>query len=210
MMTYAEAKNLNGRYQDALRRLSRMRKPALAALLARQDAADRRTRLIGGPRTKDEFLRELLDLDFPVAGLNEATHVLYHAPSARWEACEHCQARPETQTVNTGELRPGDVVLTHGMRVRIDDVREYATGPGERAWTCQGTVLNVADVIAQRIIPPSFLETYGYSDEFHVIRRDAWTVQGNTRAHWIVELPRPSGQEWNAPGGVQYDGQARP
>ena len=32
--------------------------------------------------------------------------------------------------VKTGEIRIGDIVLTHGMRVRIDEIRTY---PGD-AW----------------------------------------------------------------------------
>lgn len=196
MMTYTEAKNFNQSYTTALRMLIRARKPALVNLLARQDEADGRTRLIGGPRTKDEIMRELLDHDYPRDRLNEAIHVLHHAPSARWPACEHCQAKPSTTSVTSDQLVPGDIVLEAGMRIRVDEVRAYhpAGSAGERGWSCPGTVLNVDEVLAAGTIPESMLHVYGYTDGkgFTVQRRDGWTIQGTALAVWIVELPRPA------------------
>src|SRR5260221_2565198 len=65
---------------------------------------------------------------------------------------------PQPETVRTGQLRVGDVVLTHGMRVRIDAVNQYRGGRGGApAWSCPGTVLNLAEVLAAQLIPPSFL-----------------------------------------------------
>jgi hypothetical protein len=105
----------------------------------------------------------------------------------------------------TGQLRPGDVVLEHGMRVRIDSVRPfhahgsgcvsgYAPGEGPMgracalAWSCPGTVLNVAEVRAAKVVPASFLydeqrmrEGPGHG------REDSWNVQGNNLAWWSVE-----------------------
>lgn len=204
MMTYQEAKDFTSRYEAALRRLSKMRRDRLAELLADQDRADGRTRLVGGPRTKDEYLSELLNRDYTVDQRNEAIHVLHHAPTARWPGCEHCQAKPQTQTVNTGDLLPGDIVLDRGMRVRVDEIREHqadGAAPGTRAWTCPGTVINLAEVLDAKVIPPQFLESYGYSDSWHVLRHDAWTIHGDAGHLWTVELPRPAKpQRQPAPG----------
>jgi hypothetical protein len=104
--------------------------------------------------------------------------------------------------VPTGELRPGDVVLAHGMRVRIDRVVPYhpggrgcVTGPGaatltqcDLAWSCSGTVTNLAEVRATGIIPRSFLydsvrDRLGPGHG----REDFWNVQGNNLATWTAE-----------------------
>lgn len=211
MMTYQEARQLNQHYQDALKQLTRTTRYRLAEQLAERDQADGRTRLIGGPRTKEQLVRELLDLDYPHEQLNEATHVLYHAPSARWSACEHCKARPATENVNTSELRRGDVVLAYGMRVRVDEIHPYVpVGAETLSWSCSGTVLNLADVLAAKIVPPSFLQSYKYDEDlpgFTVDRDDAWTVQGSTLARWDVETPRPEPQSG---GPVSHEPDRRP
>ncbi|HEV2241807.1 MAG TPA: hypothetical protein VGR98_12255 [Streptosporangiaceae bacterium] len=197
MMTTKEARELLSAHDADARALTRRRKLELVAIRRDALAADGVIWESGGPASKDELVRDILDRRYPVAQLNEATHVLWHAPSARWSACEHCQAKPSTTSVTTDQLVPGDVVLKHGMRVRIDEVREYrpaGANSAERAWCCAATVLNVTDVVQQHVIPASFLQTYGYQEDvgWTVEREDAWTVQGNTRAAWIVELPRPA------------------
>ena len=67
----------------------------------------------------------------------------------------------------TGEIQPEDVVLTHGMWVRIDTIRTYhpggrgcLSGPGsatltqcDLAWACLGTVTNLDEVHAAHIVP---------------------------------------------------------
>lgn len=197
MMTHAEAKAFAGYMNDDVRKLSRLRKTDLQEIRRAELLAEGVVWESGGPRTKDDLVNDILNRRYPLARVNEATHVLYHAPSARWSACEHCDTKPATENVNTSELRPGDVVLEHGMRIRIDEVREYTPhgAIGERAWCCPGTVLNVTEVTSQHVIPAAFLETYGYSEEaggFVAERHDAWTVQGDTRARWTVEMPRPA------------------
>ena len=48
--------------------------------------------VIGGPVTKEEFVSAILEREYPVALLNETTHVLYHRGA--WNsACEHCDSR---------------------------------------------------------------------------------------------------------------------
>jgi hypothetical protein len=197
MMTYAEAKSFQQRLTADTRAFTRMRKAELVTFRREQLERDGVIWEAGGPATKAELVNDILNRRYPLAQVNEATHVLYHAPSARWSACEHCKAKPATEIIDTSQLRPGDIVVEHGMRIRVDQVNEYRPQGGsaaERAWSCPGTVLNVADVLAQHVIPASFLETYGYSEMegWVVERRDAWTVQGNDRARWVVELPRPA------------------
>jgi hypothetical protein len=110
----------------------------------------------------------------------------------------------------TGQIRPGDVVLAHGMRVRIDTIRPYHPGgqgcvsdpqPRERedgfrviacdlAWACYGTVLNVTEAIEVHGIPRSFLYDAERDNKGpgHG-REDFWNVQGNNLAYWAVERP---------------------
>jgi hypothetical protein len=199
MMTYTEAKAFQASLTDDTRKLTRTRKAELVAIYRAELEREGVILVAGGPATRDEYVNNILNRRYPLASVNEATHVLYHAPSSRWDACEHCAAMPATEIVNTGELRPGDIVREHGMRVRIDSVREYkpdGSSGAERAWSCPGTVLNVDEVLAAHSVPRSFLETYGYREGagWQTERRDAWTVQGNHRARWVVELPRPAAQ----------------
>ena len=80
----------------------------------------------------------------------------------------------KTETVPTSQLQKNDLVLTHGMRVRLDaPIPTYRDGVV--AWS--GIVTNYADVIAEGHIPASFI-------------RDArWTIQGNDLAHWTRVTP---------------------
>lgn len=196
MMTYAEAKSFQMRLTADTRALAKTRKAELQAIRAADLAREGIVTVFGGPVTKDELLNDILNRRYPLAQVNEATHVLYHAPSARWEACEHCQAKPSTTSVTSDQLVPGDVVLEAGMRIRVDEVRAYhpAGSAGERGWSCPGTVLNVDEVLAARTVPESMLHVYGYTDGegFTVQRRDGWTIQGTALTVWIVELPRPA------------------
>lgn len=211
MMTTRQARRLQDNHGQAARDLQNTRKGELQA--AWRDECQRSGVLLTGPMpaTKDGLIQDILSWRFPVAALNEAAHVLYHAPSSSWPACQHCQARPTSTSTTTNNLVPGDVVLAHGMRIRVDDVRSYVpTGERERVFACPGTVLNVDDVLEARTIPASMLHAYGYSEDpdgpgFEVVRRDAWTVQGTAETVWIVELPRPA-----APVNPEADRRPRP
>lgn len=104
-------------------------------------------------------------------------------------------------TVSTPDLRLGDVVLCHGMRVLLDTEPHvwsgtYAAGTGARmiplgvvarpVYSWPGRVLNVDEVREARIVPMSFLHDDAPQSPFYG-RRDIWTVQGNEWARWTVE-----------------------
>jgi hypothetical protein len=106
----------------------------------------------------------------------------------------------------TGQIQVGDVVLCHGMRVRIDSIRPYhphgrdcmdrAHGsdldPCPLAWSCPGTVLNVREAIEEYDIPRSFLYDSERAARGHGHgREDHWAVQGNNLARWTVQRDRP-------------------
>lgn len=86
----------------------------------------------------------------------------------------------------TTELHTGDVVLTHGMRVRLGErnERQYSRDDLPVVWFA-GTVENVEDVRAAGIVPVSWLIDWSGAGE--IVRRDAWTIQGNALARWTVE-----------------------
>lgn len=94
----------------------------------------------------------------------------------------------QTRTVKTSEIHVGDVVRTHGMRVRIDRIKAYEGSTGLPAASCTGTVLNLAEVLEEGYVPASFLRTRK-SDGYAEDRDDFWNVQGNDLAMWQVEVP---------------------
>jgi len=97
----------------------------------------------------------------------------------------------QTLNLTTPQLHPGDIVLEHGMRVLLDRPARVYHPDGQGCYwpdgtitdheycllgySWLGTVLNVDEVRAARVVPMSFLAY------------NVWNVQGNELAHWIVE-----------------------
>lgn len=83
----------------------------------------------------------------------------------------------------TAELRLGDIVLRHGLRVLLDtepDVYEDRT-----VWAYPGTILN-PEAIAANHIPRSFtVSPYIGAPN---VRHNCWLIQGNRLATWLVEV----------------------
>lgn len=102
--------------------------------------------------------------------------------------------RPAATTVSkaSGELRAGDIVRVHGMRVRLDEPNPpHSTDTDTdtdddvvHSWT--GTVLNLADVHAAGHVPRSHLRRWS---GLTLLREDAWTVQGTNAVRRDVEVP---------------------
>jgi hypothetical protein len=92
--------------------------------------------------------------------------------------------------VHTGELQVGDVVLTYGMRVRIDAIQEHKDEGthGGVFWSSDGTVTNLDEVKAAGVVPPSWLctEKFVEGQGWTTDRNDRWNVQGNDLATWTV------------------------
>ena len=101
--------------------------------------------------------------------------------------------------LNTTELRIGDVIENHGMRVKLDtaphvyqvDRREPGTGQ-VTVYSWPGLVLNPDEAIAKHGIPYGFLYDatgggYDYDKRCWIrSTRPAWTIQGNWMARWSV------------------------
>ncbi|MFD7334862.1 hypothetical protein ACFV98_02515 [Streptomyces violascens] len=90
---------------------------------------------------------------------------------------------------DSSQLAKDDIVLTHGMRVRLDEVttREHSDRT-VFSWT--GTVLNLDEVREAGHIPMSFLRTHKWEPSqggWVTDRQDQWTVQGNEFTDWLVE-----------------------
>ncbi|MEU5978485.1 hypothetical protein [Streptomyces sp. NPDC047315] len=103
--------------------------------------------------------------------------------------------RPATTTVTrkSSELRAGDIVRTYGMRVRLDALHCPPSGSGEHAvYSWSGTVLNLAEVLHEEFVPPSYLRTWAGRT---VTRDDAWTVQGSDLRMHAVEVPESNAPE---------------
>jgi hypothetical protein len=94
--------------------------------------------------------------------------------------------------VKTGDIQVGDIVLEHGMRVRIDEIETYPGGPHGMGtvYACRGTVTNLIEVRQAGIVPRHFLfnePRYNGGPTADGAREDYWVVQGNDLATWTVE-----------------------
>lgn len=94
------------------------------------------------------------------------------------------RTRPTTERVPTSDLRADDVVLTHGLHVRLGERREYPdhAGTGTMVYAFTGTILN-----------PEYLTTdagrYSFGGIIALDGSDGWTIQGNDYASWARVLP---------------------
>lgn len=96
----------------------------------------------------------------------------------------------EMLTLSTPELRAGDVVLTHGMRVRLPaEPRVYQNKGTVYAW--DGTVENLDEVLEVGFVPRSFLCEERWVDGIGWVCEltGRWVIQGNELATWGVERP---------------------
>jgi hypothetical protein len=95
---------------------------------------------------------------------------------------------PALITLNTHELRLGDIVHESGMRVHLS--REPHIETRQRivyAWV--GDVLNPEETIAYGMVPRAFLGEHRWHPERGWVweQTNQWTVQGNDLARWAVE-----------------------
>ncbi|NGO67001.1 hypothetical protein [Streptomyces boncukensis] len=91
---------------------------------------------------------------------------------------------------DSSQLTQGDIVLDHGMRIRLD----ICTSRKESDYTVyawRGTVLNLEQVREKGHVPMSFLRTHVWKpgEGWVTDREDVWVVQGNELAEWTVENP---------------------
>ncbi|MFI6686675.1 hypothetical protein [Streptomyces sp. NPDC050485] len=91
---------------------------------------------------------------------------------------------------DSSELAKGDIVRTHGMRVRLDEVTSR-TQSDRIFYTWSGTVLNLDEVRKAGHVPMSFLRTTKWvpGKAWVTDRQDAWTIQGSEFRNWLVENP---------------------
>jgi hypothetical protein len=81
---------------------------------------------------------------------------------------------------NTFELKTGDIVLNHGMKIQLGAREEFInTGNKRECVAFDGIILNVEEVNEQRYVP-FFLRC----DKNKL--GNEWTVQGNELAVWEV------------------------
>ncbi|MGW0087866.1 hypothetical protein ACWDWS_02485 [Streptomyces sp. NPDC003328] len=104
---------------------------------------------------------------------------------------------PQRLYVDTSELRPGDILTEHGMRVLLrgepNTFPSYNSGEERTVYAWAGLVLNPEDVKAEGFIPYGWLfpdvwgkgEHGGWGKDFDA--EPTWTVQGNNLAHWSIE-----------------------
>lgn len=93
-MNQAEARELRQAHDSYVRALYREPKAGLAVQYRKELAARGRTVLLGGPDSKDELVRELAGLQFPLERMNESIHVLYHTAGVINSACPWCNPDP--------------------------------------------------------------------------------------------------------------------
>ena len=83
-MSADEAREFRQAHDKDARQLSRKSKRELERI-----AAEYRVRIYG-QSSKQELTSEILGYQFPAGKLNEAIHVLHHAPGDVWSACAIC------------------------------------------------------------------------------------------------------------------------
>lgn len=101
------------------------------------------------------------------------------------EDCVYCQELKGTtetlESISTHDLKPGDIVLRHGMRLRLNGEgtvsRSHPTNEYSPTLWWNAEILNIDDVRADptHAVPRSW------------IADGRWTVQGNGLARWTVE-----------------------
>lgn len=77
-------------YNDRMSALYRLTKPKLRSIDRAHMAAQGVERIYGGPATREELIRAILDDEYPVSLLNESSHVIWHQPGESWSACRWC------------------------------------------------------------------------------------------------------------------------
>jgi hypothetical protein len=92
-------------------------------------------------------------------------------------------------TVKASELREGDIVLTHGMRVQLDSPvqsRTYPDRPDLPVFFCKGLILNVDELSDPWLVGVSRqYKPWPHSGEPTGEHR--WTIQSNDLLSWRVE-----------------------
>lgn len=89
-MTETEARNIRTQHDAMAKTLTRASKANLKRDYDTIQRAFGFETVHGGPASKDELIGAILDISFPRAAMDEASHVLYHKPGENWSACEHC------------------------------------------------------------------------------------------------------------------------
>lgn len=85
----AEALTFRAQCENLAKLLTRNTKRQLEAIAIDKRAAVGRVRIYG-QSSKQELINEILQFDYPTDRLNEAIHIIYHAPGENWSACEWC------------------------------------------------------------------------------------------------------------------------
>ncbi|WP_435057579.1 hypothetical protein [Streptomyces sp. bgisy060] len=95
---------------------------------------------------------------------------------------------PDVTVKNTSELALGDIIRTHGMRVRLDHGSAHTRESGT-FYTWTGIVLNLDEAHAQGLAPMSYQRTEVWRPgQGWVTGREAvWAVQGTSHTDWLVE-----------------------
>jgi hypothetical protein len=100
------------------------------------------------------------------------------------------------ETVDTTQLRTGDIVLTHGMRVLLGEEMVRRQVHDRTIVSFDGTVLNLEEVLAEGLVTAGLLRTKRWDDKIHrwvVDREDQWPIQGNQFVTWTVERTTEEG-----------------
>lgn len=93
------------------------------------------------------------------------------------------------QHLDTTQLRCGDVVLNHGMRILLDQPRTVINHPDRDVVHFSGKVLNPDDVRDDQLLW-SFLHTEEWDSNRNCwvrVYTGRYSIQGNQHARWTVE-----------------------
>lgn len=91
------------------------------------------------------------------------------------------------QAVNTHELREGDLVLTHGMRVLVSNRTTHQHGHSRMVVHFDGKVLNPEEADALGLVHKGMRTLPYYLAKEDFPAGTYWAIQGNDWAHWMIE-----------------------
>ncbi|GAA4626929.1 hypothetical protein GCM10023196_037170 [Actinoallomurus vinaceus] len=106
----------------------------------------------------------------------------------------------ELDSVPTSQLQAGDIVLEHGMRVRLGGEPTVRKTPDLTVYCWRGTVENVEEVLAAGVIREADLSENVWVEGAGWERKltGRWWIQGNDRVGWSVLRELPAATEFQA------------
>ena len=138
-MNEIQARMFREAHDAYVKRISRMTRAQLFELERADQAEHGVEHIFGGPHSKDELIRSLVELHYPAGQMNEAGHVLWHA-DAPHSACQMCHPRHGDLNCDCG------LVSLHALCVCGHPRHKHWRDGSEQGAGCDDTAIGDAPV----------------------------------------------------------------